>query len=350
MGQNKSGADTLLRQWHMFREIPRYPQKITVSDLKSRLGAAGFEVTARTIQRDLNELSEEFPLHSDDRERPFGWSWQKDAPAFDIPNLSNQEALAFAMIERYLRPLLPHALLDQLNPYFGRAKARLGKEAPTRGSGSWLGKIAVVQPTQTLIPPKVDAKVQAAVADALLLDRRLRIRYRRKGEQSPKEYVLSPLGLVQRGPMTYVVGMPWDYDDVRTFALHRIQQATMLDQHVKRPKGFSLEARIAAGMLDFGAGETIRLEAIFETSAAEHLSETPLSADQIITPVDDGHVRLEATVVDTPQLSWWLLGFGSYVEVVAPAGLRQEFATVTAAMATTYAPGGRKVRSKGLEP
>ena len=122
-----------------------------------------------------NELSVEFPLQSDERERPYGWSWEKSAPAFDLPNLSNQEALAFAMIERYLRPLLPHALVDQLNPYFDRAKKRLGAEAPTRGSRSWLGKVAVVQPTQNLIPPKVDATVHAAVTDALLLDRRLRI-------------------------------------------------------------------------------------------------------------------------------------------------------------------------------
>lgn len=350
MGRNKSGTDTLLRQWHMLREIPRYPHKITVSDLKTRLETAGFEVTVRTIQRDLNELSEAFPLHSDDRERPFGWSWQKDATAFDLPNLSNQEALAFAMIERYLRPLLPHALLDQLNPYFGRAKERLGDDAPTRGSRSWLGKVAVVQPTQNLIPPRLDPAVQAAVTDALLLDRRLRIRYRRKGEQELHEYVLSPLGLVQRGPMTYVVGAPWEYDDVRTFALHRIKQATVLDQGVKRPKGFSLEGRIAAGMLDFGAGKMVRLEAIFDTPSAEHLAETPLSADQSITLVDEDHIRLLATVLDTPQLRWWLLGFSNHVEVMAPAGLRREFETMSVAMAASYASGQPRTRLKANRP
>lgn len=336
MGANKSGADTLLRQWHMLRQVPRYPQKVEVSDLRARLAAAGFEVTPRTIQRDLNELSLTFPLVSDERERPFGWSWEKSAPAFDLPNLSNQEALAFAMIERYLRPLLPHALVDQLNPYFDCAKRRLGAETPARGNRSWLGKVAVVQPTQNLIPPKVDAAVHAAVTDALLLDRRLRIFYRRKGEPAAKEYVLSPLGLVQRGPLTYVVGVPWEFEDVRTFALHRIQKATMLDLAAKRPKGFSLEDKIEAGMLHFGAGGSIRLEAIYETAAAEHLLETPLSPDQAITPIDADHVRLEATVLDTPQLRWWLLGFGERVEVVAPEALRRELADIARGMAAVY--------------
>ena len=336
MGRNKSGTDTLLRQWHMLREIPRYPQKIEVSALQSRLQTAGFAVTTRTIQRDLNELSVQFPLQSDERERPYGWSWEKRAPAFDLPNLSNQEALAFAMIERYLRPLMPHALVDQLNPYFDRAKKRLGAEAPARGSRSWLGKVAVVQPTQNLIPPTVDATVHAAVTDALLLDRRLRICYRRKGEPATKEYVLSPLGLVQRGPVTYVVGVPWEFDDVRTFALHRILKATMLELAAKRPKGFSLEGKIESGMLHFGAGSSIRLEAIFEVASAEHLLETPLSPDQVITPIDADRVRLVATVLDTPQLRWWLLGFGARVEVVAPGPLRSELAGIARGMATVY--------------
>ncbi|HKW13525.1 MAG TPA: hypothetical protein VJS69_03470, partial [Candidatus Krumholzibacteria bacterium] len=115
-------------------------------------------------------------------------------PVFDIPNLSNQEALAFAMIETYLRPLLPHSLLGQLAPYFGQAKRRLEVERPTRASGSWLGKIAVVQPTQSLLPPTIDSNVQAVVTDALLLDRRISAKYRRKGETETHDYVLSPLG------------------------------------------------------------------------------------------------------------------------------------------------------------
>ena len=47
----------------------------------------------------------------------------------------------------YENALLPHALIDQLNPYFVRAKKRLSTEALGRGSRSWLGKVAVVHET-----------------------------------------------------------------------------------------------------------------------------------------------------------------------------------------------------------
>ena len=53
-----SNQDTLFRHWHMLRLVPRYPAKITVTELKNTLASQGFEVTARTLQRDLQEMSE----------------------------------------------------------------------------------------------------------------------------------------------------------------------------------------------------------------------------------------------------------------------------------------------------
>ncbi len=337
MGSNKSAGDTLLRQWHMLRAIPRYPGKIEASAVQTKLEVAGYEVSKRTVERDLVELSTVFPLVSDNRNRPFGWSWMKGAPAFDLPNLSNQEALAFVMIETYLKPLLPHVLLGQLAPYFSLARQHLKGEGPKRGSLSWMGKIAALQPTQSLIPPRIAPLVQSVVTDALLLDRQVQVKYRRRGETATKDYTLNPLALVQRGPVTYFLATVFDYQDVLMFSLHRVQHATMLETPVKRPKDFDLDRHLATGMLDFGIGKQIRLTAIFKNESAIHLYESPLAPDQQLAPVDDNSVRLEATVNDTPQLQWWLLAFGDNVEVVAPKELRKKLAGIAAVMAAAYA-------------
>jgi predicted DNA-binding transcriptional regulator YafY len=337
VGKNKSAADTLLRQWHMLRAIPRYPTRISVREIRARLETAGYAVTARTVQRDLIELSEAFPLYSDERARPYGWSWQKGAPLFDLPNLSAQEALTFAMVEDYLRPLLPNVLLDQLQSYFTAARKRLASDGPKRGSSSWLGKIAVVPPTQALIPPAIDPQVQKTVTDALLQDRKLGVKYRRKGERELRGYVLSPLGLIQRGPVTYLLACIGDHEDPRSFVLHRVERASMLEEPAVRPKGFELATYLAnTGVLHFGSGKTIKFDALFEAASADHLQETPLSDDQSIEDLGNGWVRLRASVLDTPQLRWWLLGIGQHVEVTGPASLRREFAATTASMAARY--------------
>jgi predicted DNA-binding transcriptional regulator YafY len=47
-------------------------------------------------------------------------------------------------------------------------------------------------------------------------------------------------------------------------------------------------------------------------------------------------VLVEATVADTRQLRWWLLGFGGRVEVLEPEGLRGEMKGHAERMAGRY--------------
>jgi predicted DNA-binding transcriptional regulator YafY len=141
---------------------------------------------------------------------------------------------------------------------------------------------------------------------------------------------------VQRGAVTYLLATVSTHQDVRLFALHRFQTAEMLDEPVVRPKGFDLDKYIATGAFGFGAGNEIKLEAAFSHDAAAHLYETPLSQDQLLKPLDKERVKVSATVSDTSQLRWWLLGFGGEVEVLKPNSLRREIAKAARAAARRY--------------
>ena len=67
------------------------------------------------------------------------------------------------------------------------------------------------------------------------------------------------------------------------------------------------------------------LEVIFEPMAGFHLTETPIAKDQVLKRLEDGRYVLKVKLPDTSQIRWWLLGFGSQVEVVRPVSLRREF-------------------------
>lgn len=64
--------ETLLRQWAMLRFIPRHPRRIDTGRLRAELQKQGYEITLRTIQRDLNKLSAVLPLVCD-QSKPQGW-------------------------------------------------------------------------------------------------------------------------------------------------------------------------------------------------------------------------------------------------------------------------------------
>lgn len=321
-----SHTETLSRQWLMLQCIPRYPHKVTARELVERLRDEGHLVTKRTVERDLTALSQVFPLASDERNKPFGWSWQKDAVQFSLPGMSPLQAMVLNLARTHMQPLLPAHLLAALRPYFQQTDAVLKTALGAAGLKAWNQRVAVVQPTQPLLPPKVNDKVLSAVHEAIAGQHQVELRYRSRSAQRTARYRVNPLGLVYRGIIGYLVGSIEDYDDVRLLALHRIESAKTLEETARVPEGFNLQEYAHSAELGFMDNGPMKLVLRMEAPAAEHLYETPLSDDQVISEDQrEGWVRITATVHDTSQLRWWLMGFGSQAEVLLPVAVREQF-------------------------
>lgn len=332
----QSQNDTQLRQWAMLKRIPQHPRQITARELTENLESEGFEVSKRTIERDLLSLSEIFPLLSNEKSRPYGWSWNKDAESFSLPSMSPLQALTLELAHDHLATLLPASLLQTLAPYFKCAEGVLSSGDGVQKLASWRKKVAIVPPSQPLIPPDYSADIIEAVHSALLTEQQLQISYISRDQGEAKTYPAHPLGLVQRGAVTYLIATLYDYTDIRMFALHRIQSAQVLGTPAKIPENFGLAEYIRQGAFGFEESGEIKLALRFTTPAAEHLRETPLSVDQLIEPDRLGWVRVVASVPDTAQLRWWLMGFGDQVEVLEPANLRDEFIAASQSLHGIY--------------
>jgi predicted DNA-binding transcriptional regulator YafY len=324
----------------MLRKIPRYPNSVGTREIRDKLAEDGFQIDVRTIQRDLGKLSVFFPLASEEQGKARRWCWAEGAKVMDIPGMESPTALAFRLAEEYLVTLLPQTTLRHLEPHFRRAKEVL---KPIRGNrlGLWPGKVIVIGRGPDLMPPSIKPEVQDVVYRALLNDRQIEVTYKGKDAEKPKSYPVNPLGLVFRDGVVYLVGTAKDYADVRHFVLHRVSAVKLLDTPCRRLAGFDLTAYVKE-QKHFAypvSQHTIELEALFEANAAVHLTERPLSKNQRLTSQKDGRVLLQATVKDSLELHWWLLGFGDKVEVLTPKALREEFATIAQRMASHYESG-----------
>lgn len=309
------------RQWSMLRLIPRYPRKITARELMDRIQSEGYTITKRTIERDLQAMSAIFPLISDDREKPYGWSWAKKAPTFDLPGLSVSEALTFKMAEQYLGKLMPSGMMSHLKPYFDAADRSLNNQASSSLLAQWPDKIAVAFAGQPLLAPNTDQNIVALVEEALLQEKQIDVLYNSRSENANKRYTLHPLGIVLRGAVTYLIATVFDYQDIRLFALHRFEEVNLLNNMCNRPSDFNLKAYANSGALGFSDFGEIQFKAKFSYAAGQHLYETPLSQDQTITLDDEGDLIVSATLNDNSQLRWWLRGFGNDVLVTSPQRL-----------------------------
>lgn len=315
--------ETVLRHWNLLRLIPRPPRKITSEAVTAQLKNIGFKTTLRTVQRDLNSLSQYFPITCDDK-RPAGWNWEQSSPSFDVPCLDPHAALTFLLARHFLQPMLPPECLNALDPHFRRAEKIL-EEIPG-GFGTWADKVEIVSRCQPLLPPVISEGIMNTVCDALLREIRLTLRYRRRGESETREYQASPLGLVFSDQIIYLVCTLFDYQDPKLLALHRIETANILDQGIDPLADFDLHQFVHSGTFGFLLSDrqiTIQLR-FTDFVTASHLLETPLAEDQKVHHDKDGSVLVEATVPDTARLRWWILGFGEQVEVLEPKELRAE--------------------------
>jgi len=276
-------------------------------------------------------------LSSQAEGRASRWFWSRDARIMDLPGIDMPTALAFRLAKEYLSPLLPKTMLRHLDSHFRRAEELLTGQGTNR-LGLWPEKVCAITRGPALLQPVIPLGVQTAVEQALLDDRQLQVVYRPKDANDTKRYVVHPCGLVFRDGMIYLIGTLKDYPDLRHLALHRMTDAEVLDLPARKPKGFELRRYVREEQ--FFAypiqGAAVRVDVLFEPKAAVHLGERPLTRDQRLTAWQDGRMRLQATVKNTMELRWWLLGFGDKVEVLAPKSLREEFAAITQRMAAQY--------------
>ena len=314
MSKRPGFLETIPLSHELLRRIPK-GRTITALELHQQLTDAGFERNMRTIQRQLEVLSEIYDIDRDDSTKPYRYCWKERAKGLSLPSLSAQESLLLTLAEQQLGSLLPAKLMKSMEGFFAQARSQLGGENVTQREREWLEKVRVVSTTQPLLPPKINSTVFEQVSNALYGNYWLDVVYRNAAGKQTNARVM-PLGLAQQGPRLYLVCRFDGYENERSLALHRMISASATPFTFERPKDFSLKQYDDDGRFGYGDGKLIRLSFHIEKEAGFHLLESPLSEDQQVVELDDAY-QITATVVDSAMLEWWLRGFGEAISKVS---------------------------------
>ena len=317
--QEKETSNSLYRQWQILSRLST-GKWMGTRELQEILQREGIDISLRTIQRDLNQISLRFPIESS-KTVPQGWRWRSDAPIQSLPHMTSSQAVTFMMVEEHLKHLLPPSLIEEMNPWFDLARRSLSTQNNVR---QWINRVRIVPATQPLIPPVVEKQAQQAIYEGLLQDKQLECVYQGRnlsGEE--KTYILNPLGLVQKGAIIYLICTRQDKTDIQTFALHRFKSASVLNSRAMHPVDFDIDDYIDSGALGFRvdynqATQNIVLKLIMSEQDAHDFDESQLSKDQTIEKLADGLAQVTANVPFTSQLVWWLRGFGNKIQQIEP--------------------------------
>lgn len=320
----KDLRETAIRYLVTLSFIPVLPGKIATSTLKEKLADKGFNISSRSLQRDLKDkLSTHFPLVCDDSEVPFRWSFAKGY-YFDLPALDTASALAYFLAEEQLRSLLPQSVADQLSPQFNAARNFLAN-LEGNGLALWVQKVRALPNSKALIAAPISEEIWRSVTEGLLNNKQLEVSYLSRETAKRSQFHLHPAGLVSRYSVSYLVARVEGYEDLRHYALHRIKKAKILAEDAQIDPSFNLDKHIAEGRFSHRKqAEATSLVADIAPSLAWLLRETPLSKQQSIQPLPagveapEGWQRLTATISMDKETLWWIYALNNQIRLHEP--------------------------------
>lgn len=287
--------------------------------------AAHFEVSVRTIYRDIDELSAaEVPVYAD--RGPGGGFQLLDGYRTKLTGLSPSEAETL-FIAGLPGPAAEMGLADAL----ATAQLKLTAALPenTRANARRLSARFHLDPVDWF-RSAASARLLPAIATAVWGETAIDVAYKRAGSDKAASRRLQPLGLVLKAGTWYVVAHAGD--NVRTYRVSNILDLQQTGERFTRPKDFDLVRFWTASSRAYEVGlyrGTAELRVSKRGMARlEALGATVLQAAQNSAEPEKtgGWTRITIPIESIEHAAVDMLKLGGDAEVLKPVALRRRVA------------------------
>ncbi len=298
-------TERLIKIWLM---LLNDPFRLTANNLSERFG-----VTVKTVYRDLVclDLDLKVPV------RKKGTKWGIDEGHFLPPiKFSVPEAMS---IFRAARLVLGFS--HRYDPYTESTFLKLSSAVPLtlrnaiQDTLDWMQKL-----------PKNDRHIRtlAALADAWVNHRQVRLTYLALDSEQPEERIVEPYFIEPAAVAhsSYLIGYCHRSDSLRTFKIERILSIEVLPLTYTVPADFDANTYLSPswGIAVGQEVKTVKLR--FAPELRRLMEETVWHPSQKLQATVNGYLNMTLQVFDTPELRSWVLGWGEKVEVLEPLELR----------------------------
>ena len=178
-----------------------------------------------------------------------------------------------------------------------------------------------LQLVSLLIP--CDPKVYEPVYTAILKRHCLQLRYYAKSQSETRTRKFDPYSITDSGHAWYVIGFCHLEQDLEILRLDRMSDVTELDETFELPEDFSLES-FFDGSWNIEQGRLTHVKLKIAPKAAHLIRAETYHSSQKIEDFPDGSLLFSVTVLDTREISRFILGIGEGIEVLAPLSLRKQ--------------------------
>jgi predicted DNA-binding transcriptional regulator YafY len=269
--------------------LEKSPQGLTASEIRDRLSERDFEVSKRTIYRDLEALSDAgFPL-------------------FPCEGAGDESVARWVLEDGTRR------VLRNIEGKLGMARREHFAEI-------------------------ADSSLRSALRSACAARRVLSVDYESANSGKKSRRLLGPHHLFSANGSEYLLAEDLATKQTKVFAVPRMKNAVV---EPRRYEGKAVDHEkffeASFGIFRGEKAESVRIA--FAKAISTYVKERRWHASQSFEPARGGGVRMSMTVAITPELVQWILGFGPDAQVLEPEDLRVKVSDSIGRMAELYEAG-----------
>lgn len=293
-------------------------QCYTTNDLADMLG-----ISRRTVFRHLNVLKEaNIPCHYDRKKR----SYSVDLKVFLPPlTLETREALSLLLLALKLRSHISLPFKDSALQAAIKIENNLSSE--TRQYCNAALRYISVKPAPQARMDLLD-NTFAQLLKAILKKRVVNIHYHLPYEHKGIVTDLSPYHLRYDDHTWWVIGKSTFHKRVCTLKLGQIKELNTLDKLFIEKEEFDISDYLGRVWSMTREGRLYNVKLKFLPEVAHSVAGVQWHSTQAVTFEDDGSAILEFRVDGLNDITWWVLGYGDKVQVLAPIVLRKRIAEI----------------------
>lgn len=296
---------------------------ITIDDIIDEFGCSH-----RTAQRMAAALQTAFPAveQAIDEDRRARWTLPTRAVApLLTPSAEELAALSTSISELERAGMAPEAAtMRQLER---KVRSLIPPQAGTRLAVDEEALLEALGHAARPGPrPATNGVVDTAIYEAIKGPFLLRIHYRKREEDEPRERVVAPHGLLL-GVRRYLVARDTAKAKTATLQHYRVEEiyeAEVLEGSFEIDPAFSLRRHAERGFGSFeSAQEFGEVVWRFRPAAAEQARRFVFHPTQTVTDLDDGSIEVRFMAAGHLEMCWHVYSWGDALEVVAPVALRK---------------------------
>jgi len=293
--------------------------------------AVELEVSAKTIQRDIDFMRDRLGLPIDYHPQEFGFYYTEAVTGFPSIEVSEGEITALLVAQKALAQYKGTPFERPLHSAF----RKLTDGLKDRVSFSWTDLEDVIS-FRSAGASVSDLQLFEIVSKAVMRSVELEFEYRKLNSPGYEQRRVRSYHLGCLENQWYLFAEDLERRQLRTFALPRMRKVALTTKRFRRPADFSIAQVLSGSFGVHSAGKKQRIRLQFEGFAARLVSERKWHESQRIRPMADGSIVLQLELGGLEEIERWILSWGAHVKVLQPPRLREMISDTASSIAKLY--------------